>query len=151
MIATRQESFEVSTQSDSAPGSLPWWISLSVIVGALLMGTGAIIALVRPAMLVAPGAEITAAVRVYAGYLVSRNLTLALLLLAMLALRARRALSTLMVLTGFIQLFDAGLDVTEGRLAIASGVLIFAIVFFLGAARLNGQPFWKVAAWRNAP
>ena len=83
------------------------------------------------------------------GYLVSRNLTLALLLLATLALRARRALGTLMVLTGFIQLFDAGLDVTEGRLAIAPGVLIFAIVFFLGAARLNGQPFWKVAAWRN--
>lgn len=145
MIATRQESFEVSTK----PASLPWWISLSVIVGALLMGTGAIIALVRPAMLVAPGAEITAAVRVYAGYLVSRNLVLALMLLAMLALRARRALGTLMVLTGFIQLFDAGLDVTEGRLAIAPGVFVFAIVFFLGAARLNGKPFWKVAAWRS--
>lgn len=150
MIATREESFEVSTKSETAPGSLPWWISLSAIVGALLMGTGAIIALVRPAMLVAPGAEITPAVRVYAGYLVSRNLVLALMLLAMLALRARRALSTLMVLTGFIQLFDAGLDVSEGRLAIASGVLIFAMVFFLGAARLNSQPFWKVAAWRNA-
>lgn len=150
MIATGRESLELSIKSDAAQASLPWWISLSVIVGALLMGTGAIIALVRPAMLVGPGAEITAAVRVYAGYLVSRNLVLALMLLAMLTLRARRALSTLMVLTGFIQLFDAGLDVTEKRWGIAPGVLIFAIVFFLGAARLNGQPFWKLAAWRNA-
>ncbi len=114
------------------------------------MGAGAVIALVRPAMLVAPNAEITAAVRVYAGYLVSRNLVLALMLIAMLAKRARRVLSSLMVLTAFIQLLDAAMDALEGRWAIMPGVSIFAIVFFLGAARLSGRPLWKVVAWRNA-
>jgi hypothetical protein len=135
---------------EPSDASLPGWVVASVIAGALLMGAGAAIALVRPAMLVAPKAEITDAVRVYAGYLVSRNLALALMLIAMLAIRARRVLSGLMLLTAFIQFIDAGMDVLEGRWAIVPGVLIFAIVFFLGAARLNGQPLRKIASWRSA-
>ncbi len=107
------------------------------------------IALVRPAMLVAPNAEITAAVRVFAGYLVSRNLALALMLIVMLAIRARGVLASLMVLTAFIQIVDAGMDALEGRWPIVPGVLIFAMVFFLGAARISGRPIWKVAAWRS--
>ena len=73
------------------------------------------------------------------------------MLIAMLAMRARGALSSLMVLTAFIQLFDAGIDAMEGRWPIVPGVLVLATVFFLGAARLNGRPLWKVAAWRGAP
>jgi hypothetical protein len=148
--AQRHEAVEISMKLEPSDASLPGWVVASVVVGALLMGAGAAIALVRPAMLVAPNAEITAAVRVYAGYLVSRNLALAVMLLAMLAVRARRVLSSLMVLTAFIQVFDAGMDALEGRWAIVPGVSIFAIVFFLGAARINGRPLWKVATWRNA-
>jgi hypothetical protein len=148
--AQRHEAVEISMKLEPSDASLPGWVVASVIAGALLMGAGAAIALVRPAMLVAPKAEITDAVRVYAGYLVSRNLALALMLIAMLAIRARRVLSGLMLLTAFIQFIDAGMDVLEGRWAIVPGVLIFAIVFFLGAARLNGRPLWKVAAWRDA-
>jgi hypothetical protein len=129
--------------------SLRWWLSTSVILGALLMAAGGMIALIRPAMMVSPDAEINAAARVYAGYLVSRNLALAAMLLAMLGMRARRTLSSLMVLVAFVQLLDAGMDCMEGRWALIPGVLVFAIVFFLGAARLSGQPFWKVAAWRD--
>ena len=129
--------------------SLPWWLSTSVILGALLMAAGGMIALIRPAMLVSPDAEINGAARVYASYLVSRNLALAAMLLAMLGMRARRTLSSLMVLTAFVQLLDAGMDCMEGRWALIPGVLVFAIVFFIGAARLSGQPFWKVAAWRD--
>lgn len=150
MIATSQETVEISAKLDSRNASVPGWVSASVIVGALLMAAGAVIALLRPAMLVSPDAEISAAVRVYAGYLVSRNLALALMLLVILAVRARGVLSSLMVLTAFIQLFDAAMDAMEGRWPIVPGVLIFAIVFFLGAARLSG-PFWKLAAWRDAP
>lgn len=150
IAAQRDEAREVSVKPGVPNFSLPAWVSASVIIGALLMGAGAIIALVRPAMLVAPNAEITAAVRVYAGYLVSRNLALALMLIAMLAARARGGLSSLMVLTAVIQFFDAGMDALEGRWPIVPGVLIFAVVFFLGAARLNGAPLWKVAAWRDA-
>jgi len=127
--------------------SLPWWLSGSVILGALLMAAGGLIALIKPAMLVSPDAEISGAVRVYAGYLVARNIPLAVMLLIMLALRARNVLGTLMVLTAFIQIFDAGMDAVEGRWTLVPGVLIFAAIFFLGAARLSGQPFWKLAAW----
>jgi hypothetical protein len=41
------------------------------------------------------------------------------------------------------------MDCMERRWALIPGVLVFAIVFFIGAARLSGQPFWKVAAWRD--
>jgi len=78
MIATQRPSaVELSMKLEASNAPLPWWVVASVIVGALLMGAGAAIALIRPAMLVTPNAEITAAVRVYAGYLISRNLALA--------------------------------------------------------------------------
>jgi hypothetical protein len=150
MIATRrQETVEMSMKLDSPSGPATW-VSASVIVGAVLMAAGAVIAMVRPAMLVSPNAEITAAVRVYAGYLVSRNLALAGMLVAMLVVRAHSILRGLMVLTALIQLFDAGMDLLEGRWTIVPGVLVFAVVFFLGAARLNSEPLWRVSAWRNA-
>lgn len=128
---------------------MPWWLSVSVIVGALLMGAGAIIALFYPAMLVSAGADINGATRVYAGYLVSRNLALAIMLLVMVGTRARTALGSFMVLTAFIQLLDAGMDSLEGRWVLVPGVLIFAAVFLVGAARLTGQPFWKFAGSRD--
>jgi hypothetical protein len=115
------------------------------------MLAGAMIALIRPALLVSPDAEIKEAARVYAGYLASRNLALAAMLLGMLAVRARSVLGSLMLLTAFIQLLDAGMDGLEGRWALVPGVLLFAMVFFIGAARLSGQPFWKPAAWRDEP
>jgi hypothetical protein len=116
---------------------LPWWLQAAVIVGALLMLSGAIIALVRPEMLVSPGDAINGPARIYAGYLFSRNLTLAVMLMAALIMRARSALRTLMVLTAFIQLLDAIVDATEGRWVIVPGVLVFALVFFAGAACLR--------------
>jgi hypothetical protein len=140
-----------TTTADSAtkPSPLPWWLIFIVIIGATLMAAGGIIALVNPAMLVSPGAEINGAARVYAGYLVSRNLVLALMLLFMLAIRARNALGHLMLLTAFIQFLDAGLDIFEGRLALVPGVLVYAIAFFIGAAKLSGHAFWSAAAWRE--
>jgi hypothetical protein len=132
----------------NAQASVPWWLSISVVLGAVLMAAGAIIALIRPAMLVSPSAAINDATRVYAGYMVSRNVALAVMLLVMLGMRARGILSSLMVLTAFIQLLDAGMDSLEGRWAVVPGVVIFAMVFFMGAARLSG-PFWKLAAWHD--
>jgi hypothetical protein len=115
----------------------------------MLMAAGGVIALVHPAMLVSAHAEINLASRVYAGYLVSRNLALAGMLLVTLAVGARVVLSSLMVLTAFIQLLDAGMDLIEGRWTLLPGVLLFAILFFLGAARLSGRPFWKFGAKRG--
>jgi protein-S-isoprenylcysteine O-methyltransferase Ste14 len=148
----REESVGISAPLRSdANASFPWWLSASVILGALLMAAGGVIALVRPAMLVSPDAQIDEAARVYAGYLVSRNLALAAMLLVMLGVRARGPLRSLMLLTACIQLLDAGMDSLEGRWTLVPGVLVFAIVFFIGAARISGQPFWKLATWRDEP
>ena len=130
--------------------ALPKWLPLIVVPGALLLAAGAIIALVNPAMLASPGIDINGAVHVYAGYLVARNLALALLLLVTLSMGARRSLSTLMVLTALIQLLDAGMDIVERRWTLIPGVLIFAALFLFGAARITGAPVWKAAAWRDA-
>lgn len=127
--------------------ALPKWLAVIVILGALLLATGAIIALVNPAMLA--GGEINGAVHVYAGYLVARNLALALLLLITLSMGARRPLSTLMVLTAIIQMLDAVMDGFEGRWSLIPVVLVFAAVFLFGAARATGYP-WTLAAWRDA-
>ena len=126
---------------------IAWWIRVAVILGAALTAMGAVIALLQPAMLVSPHDEINGAVHIYAGYLVSRNLAIAILLVALLVLGARRALGNLMVLVGMIQLLDVCMDVAEGRWAIVPGILVFGIVFLVGAARLSGFPFWRVEAW----
>jgi hypothetical protein len=136
-----------SASSPTAP--LPWWLQTVVILGALLMAAGGIIALVKPAMLVSSGEQITQPTRVYAGYMGSRNLALSAMLLIMLGIRARGVLRSLMALTAFIQLLDAGMDVVEGRWAIVPGVVVYAVIFFIGAAWLSGQRFWNAAAWRG--
>jgi hypothetical protein len=127
--------------------AIPWWVSLLVIAGALLTAMGAVIALVRPSMLVSPQDEINGAVHIYAGYLVARNLALALALLGLLALRARRALGNLMALVGLIQILDVCMDCAEGRWTIVPGVLVFGVLYFVAAARLSGSPFWRREAW----
>ena len=128
--------------------STPLWVRAVVVLGAVLMATGAVLALVRPQMLVSPHDEINGAVRIYAGYLTSRNLTIALMLLAALALRTRNMLNSLILLTGFVQALDAVVDIAEGRWVIVPGVAVLAVLFFLAAARLSGYPFWRVEAWR---
>jgi hypothetical protein len=127
--------------------AIPGWVSVVVILGALLTAMGAVIALVKPAMLAPPHVEINSAVRVYAGYLAARNFALAFMLLALLVLRARRALGNLMVLVGLVQFLDVIMDCVEGRWTIASGVLVFGLIFLAGAARLCGAPFWRREAW----
>jgi hypothetical protein len=111
------------------------------------MAAGAFIAVLHPAMLVSPRDEINAATRVYAGYLFSRNLVLAILLVASLWFRAKGTLNTLILLTALIQWMDAGVDCFEGRWAVAPGVFVFGLLFFLAAARLSGHPFWRKQAW----
>jgi hypothetical protein len=128
---------------------IAWWMRILVIVGALLTAIGAVIALVHPAMLVSPHDEINGAVRIFAGYLAARNLALAIMLIALLLVGARRALANLMVLVGFIQLLDVCMDVAEGRWAVAPGVLVFGVVFLIAANRLIGYPFWNVEFWRG--
>jgi hypothetical protein len=127
--------------------ALDWWLQTIVLLGALLMVAGALIALLNPAVLVSPRDDINAAVHIYAGYLFSRNLALAILLVASMSFRARGTLNTLILLTAFIQLLDVVVDCVEGRWAIVPGVLIFGLLFLLASRRLSGHPFWRKDAW----
>lgn len=131
------------------PSKVPVWVSLLVISGALLIAMGAVIALVRPVMLVSPHDEINGAVHIYAGYLASRNFALAIMLVVLLTMRAKSALANLMVLVSLVQFLDVCMDCAEGRWAIVPGVLAFGILYLVGAARLSGHPFWRRAAWTN--
>jgi hypothetical protein len=127
---------------------IPLWISIVVILGALLTATGAIISKVDPTLLT-NGSPMTDAARVYADYLFARNLPLAIMLLFLLAIRARRMLAGFMVLTAFIQLVDVINDLARGAVVLVPGLLVFAIVFLIGAWQLFGQAFWHVETWHE--
>jgi len=126
---------------------IPWWISTVVILGAVLTATGAVISKVDPTLLT-NGGPITDAARVYADYLFARNLPLAVMLLLLLATRARRMLAGFMVLTALIQMVDVINDLIRGDFSLVPGLLLFAIVFLVAAWRLFGQAIWHVDAWR---
>lgn len=133
-----------------ATNPFPWWLQTIVLVGALLMGAGSLIALLNPAMLVSTHDEINVAVHIYAGYLFSRNTALAILLVASMLLRSKGTLNTLILLTAFIQLLDAAVDCKEGRWVIVPGVVVFGLLFLLASARLSGHPFWRKQARSQA-
>jgi hypothetical protein len=138
-------------KSAARAAAIPVWIGVAVILGAVLMAAGSVIAMARPEMLVAPLGGIDGAARIYAGYFAVRNLALALVLGGLLALRARRALGAMMALTSLTQLLDAGMDCFEGRWMIVPGVTVFGVVFLVAAGWLCGAPIWKRAAWSDLP
>ncbi len=127
---------------------IPLWVSIVVILGALLTATGAIISKVDPTLLT-NGSPMTDAARVYADYLFARNLPLAVMLLFLLAVKARRMLAGFMVLTAFIQLVDVINDLARGAFLLVPGLIIFSIVFLIGAWQLFGQAIWQIDAWRE--
>jgi hypothetical protein len=127
---------------------IPLWVSIVVIVGALLSAAGAVISKVDP-MLLANGNPITDATHVYADYVFARSLALAAMLLFLWALRARHMLAGFMVLIALIQIVDVIDDLARGVFLLAPGLLVFAIIFLLGAWRLFGQGIWRVDAWRD--
>jgi len=128
--------------------AFPWWISVIVVLGALLMATGGLMAFLQPSRLASPQDEINGAVHIYAGYFASRALVLSVMLVAALLSRARGLLNSLMLLTAFVQLMDLGVDWHEGRWPVIPGVVIVGVLFFVGAWRLSGFPFWRAEAWR---
>jgi len=125
---------------------IPLWVKAVVVLCAVLTGMGAVIAFVRPGMLLQPHAGITEGVRIYAGYLTSRNLVLAAMLLALMTQRARRGLGNLLAVVGLIQVLDCVVDCLEARWTIAPGVLVLGIILLTAASRLCGPP-WRKDAW----
>lgn len=119
-----------------------------ILLQILLLSASAAISKVDPTLLT-NGSPMTEAARVYADYLSARNLALAVVVLLLLAIRARRRLAGLMILVALIQLLDVGDDLARRAWLLFPDVLVFAIVFLLGARRLLGQALWHVAAWRE--
>ncbi len=128
---------------------IPLWASIVVILGALLTTTGAVISKVDPTLLT-NGRVTTEAVRVYADYMFARNLALAVMLLFLLGVRARRMLAGFMILIALIQVFDVVDDLARGAFLLVPGLLVFAIVFLIGAWKLFGQAIWHIEVWRDA-
>lgn len=134
--------------SKTAVARIPLWVAIVVILGALLTLTGALVAKLDPTLLT-NGGRTTEAGQVYADYMFARNLALALMLLVLLAVRARRMLAGFMVLIALIQLIDIGDDLARGAIVLVPGLLVFAILFLLGAWRLFGRPLWQLSVWRE--
>jgi hypothetical protein len=128
--------------------SFPLWVSIVVIFGTLLTLTGAIISKVDPTLLT-NGSSVTETAQVYADYMFARSLALAVMLLFSLVIRARRMLAGLMLLIALIQFVDVVDDLARGAFLLVPGLLIFAVVFLIGAWRLLGQAIWHVNAWRD--
>jgi hypothetical protein len=150
-IARANQSQASNTPWKSNSDSLrPCWVWAIAAVGAVLLGAGGVIALAHPAMLASPHDEINGAVRIYAGYVAARDLGLAIMLIAAMILRARGPLHMMMLLIALIQILDVLIDLQEGRYVLVLGVLVLALLFFAGAARLSGYPFWKAGAWKLA-
>jgi hypothetical protein len=138
----------IKTKAEGARGRMvPVWVKGVVVLSAVLTGMGAVIAIAQPGMLVEPHAEITSAVRIYAGYLMARNLTLSLMLLVLLAAGARRGLGNLLAVVGLIQVVDCVVDLFENRWTIAPGVLVLGLLCLLAASRLCGALLWRKDAW----
>jgi hypothetical protein len=136
-----------SVAADEKSSIIPLWVRAFVIVGGVLLALGGFIALINPSMLISPHDEITHGVKVYAGYVAARNLALGIFLPLLLALRARRALGSLMVLVGMIQMLDVIMDCIEGRWVIVPGVVVLGLLYFFSAARVSGAPFWRRESW----
>jgi hypothetical protein len=149
-MPVRNDPFQPITKASALPAAtapIAWWLRAVVVPGALLMATGAVLALIHPAMLVSPNDEINGAVHIYAGYFASRNMALAIMLIALLSLSAKRALSNLMVLVALIQLLDACIDCAEARWPIVPGVIVLGLIFLFGASRPSNNPLWKSEFW----
>jgi hypothetical protein len=140
--------FANSRPWQSGDSALPWWAHSIVLLGVLLLSTGALVALLHPVLLVPAHDQMSEAVHIYAGYFASRNLGLALIILTAMGLRAKGPMNTLMLLTALIQVLDAGMDLAEGRWVIVPGVVVLAALFFAASFGVSGYPFWKLQAWK---
>ena len=127
--------------------SYPWWLYLVIYFGSFLLIAGALIALIDPMLLVGPGQQLTVGVKIYAGYLVSRNLTIGLLLLFAERMNARASLCTLMLATALIQFVDGVIDLIEQRWTIIPVVLAIGTAFLIGARRVAGNSLWRPGSW----
>jgi hypothetical protein len=152
MSAYEPDSKRVQANSSlvSDKSAIGRWPKAIAVLGALLLAAGAVIALFHPVVLVSSHDEMNGAVHIYAGYFASRNLALAIMVVAALCFGAKGMLNDLLLLVALIQLLDAVMDVVEGRWPVATGVVGLAVLFLIASVSLSGYPFWKSHAWKRS-
>lgn len=128
---------------------IPRWIAAVVILAGLLSAAGAFIAWLRPSLLAGVDGPVGQATRVYAGYLISRDLGLSVTLFTLLAFHAYRMLAGALTLFAVIQSMDSVIDAATGRLTLVPGLIILTALFLAAAATLcRPQSLWRPATWR---
>lgn len=127
----------------------PSWVVAVVLAVSAVTITGAAVALLHPALLVGRDADIDPAAKVYAGYLISRNVALAVALLTLLVLRCHQMLAGALVFTALVQVLDAAIDAATGRVVLLPILAVLSAALLAAATRLSRQPLWHPDAWRT--
>lgn len=122
------------------------WVTVIIILGILLMLVGGLVSKLHPSLLT-NGHTVPNDVRIYTDYMFSRSLALAVVMLAFLAIKARRALAVLLVVLTLIQCIDFINDATRGDFMLLPGIFVLIILFLIAARQLLGQPLWQQDAW----
>lgn len=120
----------------AARGAVPLFVVLVTGVSVVLLGAGAVLALVAPGLL-AGGGQALGRSRVFEDYTASRDGALAVFLLVPLLRRSTAVLRWTLLLVVCVQILDAVLDVSEGRWSIVPVAIAVAGACFLSAMRLR--------------
>jgi len=89
------------------------------------------------------------AARVYADYLFERNHPLAVYVASSPGVEGWTNAGWIHGAELLIQLVEVIHYLARGAFLLVPGLLVFAVVFLLGAWRLFGQAIWHINAWRD--
>ena len=120
------------------PRAIGWWLAYAAVVLAIVTNTvfGLLSLLVPASFLTLVGersAEVSADAQIFAAYAGARELAIAVALLVLLFIRARRALAGVILLAALANGFDLGHALLTQRWVQVPGALIFAIIYLAAA------------------
>ena len=133
-------------QSTATP--IPAWVYAIVLLGLLLTLVGGGISKFDPSLL-ANSHTVPAALRIYTDYMFSRSLAIAILLVVLLVVRARRSLALMLTLLGIIQIIDVCDDILRKDYMLIPGIVVLAVLLIAASCRLLNRPVWSPSAWRE--
>jgi hypothetical protein len=129
--------------------TLPRWMSVIVILGALGVLSLAYGAIFAPANLLESGQHMNDAAHVWARYAAAYSVALGLTLLALTAVRAGRTLAGVLVQAALAEVLLGVVGIVDKRWEQVGADVVLVAVFLLGASRLlRGSP-WRPSAWRD--
>jgi hypothetical protein len=134
-VAPEPESSEVRASGGSV--SVALLVDVVVVLGALFIGAAGLVSIFAPQVLLTAvgvsGESINAGTDTFARYTGTRDVALGAALLALVAVRSRRVLAGLVVVTALANALDGAVDLVAERWPEAPGPFVFAI-FYLAAA-----------------